>query len=78
MTRTWRRQMSCGPHSSMRWQVRQPCGCSESNSSKTLSRSPRISVPTEFTTMPFATGSVQDAGVPRPPSTSTQHIRHAP
>ena len=31
-----------------------------------------------FTTMPSRTGSVHDAGVPRWPSISTTHMRHAP
>ena len=80
VTPTWRWQMSCGPHSSILWQVRQPCGCSAIRSSITsLRRSVTCSV-FEFTTRSGATGAVQEATIPflPPISVSTTQALHAP
>ena len=41
-------------------------------------RSSTVPAPPVFTTMPSIAGVVQEAGVPRCPSISTTHIRHAP
>ena len=76
-----------GPHSSMRWQVRQPCGCSAMSNSMMPRR--RSVSPSDLvvTRMPGDTGVVQDAGLPgrgryspsRPGASAvTTHMRHAP
>ena len=63
-TDTCRRQMSDGPQSSMRWQVRQPCGCSDISRSIMPRRSSTMSSEFVVTRIPGITGVVQDAGLP--------------
>ena len=63
-TDTCRRQMSDGPQRSMRWHVRQPCGCSDMSRSMMPRRRSTMSSEFVVTRMPGITGVVQDAGLP--------------
>ena len=63
-TDTCRRQLSEGPQSSMRWQVRQPCGCSDMSKSMMPRRSSTMSSELVVTRIPGITGVVQEAGLP--------------
>ena len=62
LTDTWRRQTSLGPQMSMRWQVRQPLGCSAMSISITERRNWSTSGAWLRTAIPSATGKVQAAG----------------
>ena len=70
--------MSCSSQSPLAAQVRQSSGWSEIYSSITPRRMRATSSVWVRTTMPSATGVVQEAGVPRIPSIWTTHSRQEP
>ena len=64
LTVTCLRQTSVGPHRSIRWQFRHPCGCSEINKSKIPFLRETNSSVLVSTLIPSDIGVVHEAGLP--------------